>query len=66
MDFILDIIAVCVLMPLCNPMEGSPPGSSFLGISKNTGAGCQFLLQPSYCVPHQSTDFRYVYLEKML
>ena len=32
---------------LCDPMDGSPPGSSVCGIlpGKNTGAGCHFLLQ---------------------
>ena len=32
---------------LCNPIDGSPPGSSVLGDSpgKNTGVGCHFLLQ---------------------
>ena len=28
---------------LCNPIDGSPPGSSVPG--KNTGVGCHFLLQ---------------------
>ena len=32
---------------LCNPMDGSPPGSSAQGYSpgKNIGVGCHFLLQ---------------------
>jgi len=29
--------------PLCNPTDGSPPGSPIPG--KNTGVGCHFLLQ---------------------
>ena len=33
-------------LTLCDPMDSSPPGSSVHGISsKNTGAGCYFLLQ---------------------
>ena len=43
---------VCVLVPqscltLCDPMECSPSGSSVHGIlqAKNTGVGCQALLQ---------------------
>ena len=42
----------CVLshfsrVQLCDPMDGSPPGSSILGDSpdKNTGVGCHALLQ---------------------
>ena len=33
---------------LCNPIDGSPPGSPVPGIDspgKNTGVGCHFLLQ---------------------
>ena len=31
---------------LCNPIDGSPPGSPVPGIlGKNTGVGCHFLLQ---------------------
>ena len=32
---------------LCNPTDGSPPGSPVPGIlqAKNTGVGCHFLLQ---------------------
>ena len=33
---------------LCDPRDGSPPGSAFPGIhspGKNTGMGCHFLLQ---------------------
>ena len=33
---------------LCDPIDGSPPGSTIPGIlqaSKNTGVGCHFLLQ---------------------
>ena len=32
---------------LCDPIDGSPPGSPFPGIlqAKNTGVGCHFLLQ---------------------
>ena len=32
---------------LCDPIDGSPPGSPIPGISpgKNTGVGCHFLLQ---------------------
>ena len=31
---------------LCNPIDGSPPGSPIPGIpGKNTGVGCHFLLQ---------------------
>ena len=31
---------------LCDPIDGSPPGSQSLGFSgKNTGVGCHFLLQ---------------------
>ena len=32
---------------LCNPIDGSPPGSPVPGIlqAKNTGVGCHFLLQ---------------------
>ena len=31
---------------LCDPIDGSPPGSPVPGISgKNTGVGCHFLLQ---------------------
>ena len=32
---------------LCNPIDGSPPGSTVPGIlqAKNTGVGCHFLLQ---------------------
>ena len=32
---------------LCNPIDGSPPGSPIPGDSpgKNTGVGCHFLLQ---------------------
>ena len=34
-------------LTLCDPTDGSPPGSSVPGIfqGKNTGAGCHFLLQ---------------------
>ena len=30
-------------LTLCNPIDGSPPGSPVPG--KNTGVGCHFLLQ---------------------
>ena len=30
---------------LCDPTDGSPPGSPVPGIGKNTGVGCHFLLQ---------------------
>ena len=30
---------------LCDPIDGSPPGSPVPGILKNTGVGCHFLLQ---------------------
>ena len=31
---------------LCDPIDGSPPGSTIPGIpGKNTGVGCHFLLQ---------------------
>ena len=30
---------------LCDPIDGSPPGSPVPGILQNTGVGCQFLLQ---------------------
>ena len=35
---------------LCDPMDCSPPGSSFHGdsLGKNTGVGCHFLLQLIY------------------
>ena len=34
-------------LTLCNPIDGSPPGSPVPGIlqAKNTGVGCHFLLQ---------------------
>ena len=34
-------------LTLCDPIDGSPPGSAVPGISpgKNTGVGCHFLLQ---------------------
>ena len=32
-------------LTLCNPMDGSPPGSSVHGILRNTRVGCHFLLQ---------------------
>ena len=33
-------------LTLCDPIDGSPPGSPSLGSpSKNTGVGCHFLLQ---------------------
>ena len=33
-------------LTLCDPMDGSPPGSPVPGIlGKNTGVGCHFLLQ---------------------
>ena len=34
-------------LTLCDPIDGSPPGSPVPGISpgKNTGVGCHFLLQ---------------------
>ena len=34
-------------LPLCDPVDCSPPGSSVHGDSpgKNTGVGCHFLLQ---------------------
>ena len=34
-------------LTLCNPKDGSPPGSPSLGFSRqvNTGVGCHFLLQ---------------------
>ena len=30
---------------LCDPIEGSPPGSTWDSSGKNTGVGCHFLLQ---------------------
>ena len=30
---------------LCDPIDGSPPGSPVPGPGKNTGVGCHFLLQ---------------------
>ena len=30
---------------LCDPIDGSPPGSPVRGILQNTGVGCHFLLQ---------------------
>ena len=30
---------------LCDPIDGSPPGSPVPGILQNTGVGCHFLLQ---------------------
>ena len=30
---------------LCDPIDGSPPGSPWDSPGKNTGAGCHFLLQ---------------------
>ena len=30
---------------LCDPIDGSPPGSPIPGILKDTGVGCHFLLQ---------------------
>ena len=30
---------------LCDPRDGSPPGSPVPGPGKNTGVGCHFLLQ---------------------
>ena len=34
-------------LTLCDPIDGSPPGSSVHGVSpgKNTAVGCHFLLQ---------------------
>ena len=32
-------------LTLCNPIDGSPPGSPWDSPGKNTGVGCQFLLQ---------------------
>ena len=34
-------------LTLCDPIDGSPPGSTIPGIlqAKNTGVGCHFLLQ---------------------
>ena len=29
---------------LCNPTDGSPPGSAIRGIGMSTGVGCRFLL----------------------
>ena len=37
-------IAKLPLTP-CGPMDCSPPGSSVMGYSKNTGVGCHSLLQ---------------------
>jgi len=41
---------------LCNPIDGKPRGSSFLGIppGKNIGVGCHFLLQ---CMKVKSESF---------
>ena len=38
---------------LCNPIDGSPPGSSLHGIfpGKNTGAYCHFFLQGIFLTP---------------
>ena len=60
----------CVLshfsrVQLCDPMDGSPPGSSILGDSpdKNTGVGCHALLQGIFLTqgskPHLSRLLRW-------
>ena len=50
----------------CDPMDCSPPGSSVHGdsLGKNTGVGCQFLLQGIFptqgsnlCLLHWQADF---------
>ena len=48
LSFLVCLVAQLCLI-LCNPMEGSPPGSSLLVDSpgKNTGVGCHFFLQGS-------------------
>ena len=50
--FLCVFLCVCVCVCLCSvvtdscdPMDFSPPGSSVHGILKNTGEGCNFLLQ---------------------
>ena len=44
---ILACLVAQLCLNLCNPMEGSPPGSSLLvdSPSKNTRVGCHFFLQ---------------------
>ena len=32
-------------LTLCDPRDGSPPGSPWDSLGKNTGVGCHFLLQ---------------------
>ena len=50
-SFLFRLVIVCLVTQLyptfCNPMDGSPPGSSVHGDSpgKNTGVGCHALLQ---------------------
>ena len=52
-DVLLNLSCLCLVTQSCptrcDPMEGSPPGSSLQGIypDKSTGVGCQLLLQGS-------------------
>ena len=45
LQFVILVSESC--LTLCDPIDGSPPGSSVLGDSpgKNTGVGCHALLQ---------------------
>ena len=43
---LLPLLSLQSCPTLCDPIDGSPPGSSSLGSpGKNTGVGCHFLLQ---------------------
>ena len=52
-NVLLNLSCLCLVtqscLTRCDPMDGSPPGSSVRGIypDKSTGVGCQLLLQGS-------------------
>ena len=57
--FYLDVAALAAkplqsCPTLCDPIDGSPPGSTIPGIfpGKNTGVGCHFLQPPSISSSH--------------
>ena len=55
-----------ILMPICDPMDCSPPGSSVCGDSpgKNTGVGCHALFQG--IVPTQGSNLGLPYCRQIL
>ena len=73
-SFVKNKVPMCLVaqpcLTLCDPMDGSPPGSSVHGDSpgKNTGVGCHTLLQGIFSTQteHRSSSLQVDYLPSEL